>query len=84
MVRTTPQFPESLRKRGVKGSAIVSVVVTPEGKVTDAHVVSADDPEFGSAAVAAAENWVFAPARLKKTPVACRLKVPFLFTQASH
>ncbi len=62
-VVVAPVYPLELLRQGRHGSAKVWIAVGPDGKVRDSRVVEASDPRFGLATQAAAEAWVFEPAR---------------------
>lgn len=64
----------------LSGNALVVFTVRPDGKVTDASVLQADDVLFGEAAVKAILKWRFRPAEVNGAPVACRMTMPFTFT----
>jgi TonB family protein len=74
-----PDYPPELGSI-LTGQATVVFTVRPDGKVTDAAVVQADDVLFGEAARHAIYKWRFRPAEIKSNPVACRLVLPFVFT----
>lgn len=75
-----PQFPFELRKKGLSGQAIILFVVRIDGTVSNLEVVSATDPQFGDAALAAVSKWLFRPAQVDGKPVNCRMEVPIVFT----
>jgi TonB family protein len=56
-----------------EGTVVLELVVSPEGKVTEAHVVSSDLPaEFNDVAVAKAREGRFRPRQLNGKPVETR------------
>ena len=61
-------YPFDLLVEGVTGSAMVNLVVRPDGKVHEGHILKATRPEFGLAARAAMEAWEFTPARKDGKP----------------
>lgn len=75
-----PAYPEALAETGRSGSAIISVVIGPDGRIGVAEVKSADDEAFGQAALAAVKTWQFEPATADGAPIAVRVDVPFNFT----
>jgi TonB family protein len=79
LIAPLPPYPDSLRDKKIQGQAVVSFKVTPEGRATEAAVVSADDPAFGTAALAALNDWWFVPAVKDGTPVATPVRLPFKF-----
>jgi TonB family protein len=57
-----PIYPDELKAKNLAGSATLHCRVDRDGNVAAANVVSATDPAFGRAAVAAVRQWKFAPA----------------------
>ena len=74
-----PQYPLALRRQGIQGQALVDFIVQPDGSVTDVQVISADQPEFGTNAVAAVRQWRFAPGRSAGVAVRTHMRVPMVF-----
>lgn len=74
-----PAYPTKFAKNKVTGSAVVEFIVAADGRVVGARAVSASQPEFGAAAVAAVERWRFTPGRKKGRAVATRMQVPIHF-----
>lgn len=59
---TTPQYPESARKRGIEGWVEVAFTVMPNGSVEDVEVRNASPADvFDDAAVRAVRQWRFEP-----------------------
>jgi TonB family protein len=62
----------------------IEVRIDQEGRVTDAHVVnnaSTDNGVFASAALAAAKQWIFLPAKMKGQSVPSGHIIKFHFRQ---
>ena len=78
--KVEPVYPETLRLRGVPGSAEILCDVDRDGNVTIAAVAHATNPEFGEAALAAVRRWKFSPARREGAAVAGQLLIPIEFT----
>ncbi|MBI2815278.1 MAG: TonB family protein [Opitutae bacterium] len=74
-----PAHPAELLKSLTNGEAEIECLVTAEGKVTEARVLSASHPRFGEAALEAARQWEFRPGARGGVPVAMRVHVPFAF-----
>lgn len=74
-----PGYPEALKKSGAKGRAVVAVRITAQGGVLEPAVVSASDPAFGEAALAAVREWRFVPCVREGKPVEARVNIPFTF-----
>jgi periplasmic protein TonB len=65
-----PAYPEVARRMGVEGSATLRILVNVRGQVEKIEVEKwSGHSSFGSAAVATAEKWRFAPPRQKGRPV---------------
>lgn len=54
-----PRYPQSVS--GVQGHARISLKIHSDGTVSDVKALSATKPQFGEAAVKAAEQWRFKP-----------------------
>lgn len=79
LIGPDPEFPEALRKKKVKGEAVVAIRITWQGVVADPEVVSATDPAFGEAALVAVRQWRFLPRVQNGKPVEVKVNVPFVF-----
>ena len=79
VVSRAAQLAAALRKAGVKGKAVVTVRITPQGTVRDPVVESASDPAFGEAALAAVRQWRFIPRVEDGRAVEARVNMPFVF-----
>ncbi len=75
-----PVYPDLARRGGVEGRVLVEVIIGFDGKVESAKIVGAE-PEgfFEDAALAAAKQWVFTPAKQRDKPVRVRYQIPFRF-----
>lgn len=71
-------YPGTLRGSGQWGSAVVSFVVLPDGRVdrSSVQVVEASQPAFRAAATAAIANARFNPARVDGQPVRAQVSMP--------
>jgi TonB family protein len=66
---------------GIEGTVVVQVKVDKQGSVTDASVLSkGGNPALEWAALDAAKQWRFEPARLRGEPVEAEVSIPFRFT----
>ena len=74
-----PDFPESLRKRGVEGIVSINCEIDEEGNVSDATVTKATHPDFEKPAPDAIRKWKFKPAKKDGKPVKVRVTIPFHF-----
>jgi TonB family protein len=75
-----PIYPASLRARNISGRTLIYFIVKKNGGVSNVRAVSATDPLFGMAGVAAVRKWRFHPARQEDHPVNCQLEVPLVFS----
>ena len=69
--RVHPNYPEMARKIGVKGPAVLQIVVQKDGTVGDIGILSSPARELGfdEAAIAAVRQWRFTPALKDGKPV---------------
>ena len=83
IVHAPPDYPPSVRARGLKGSLVVNVIVCRSGRVLDADAQwgAGAEPvrELEDLAVAAARQWVFKPASVAGQSVAVKVAIPFSF-----
>jgi outer membrane biosynthesis protein TonB len=54
---TPAKYPAEALGEKMRGRATVRIIVDEQGHVTKARVVSAGDPRFGEAALAAVQTW---------------------------
>ena len=79
-----PKHPEALRQRLIGGECELECVIGLDGRVVYTRVVSATQPEFGTAAEAAVRQWEFQPALRDGQPVPMNVRIPFSFTFTSE
>ena len=72
-----PDYPEAQRKQGRAASVGLVLIIDTEGRVTEATISDSAGDDFDQAALAAARQLVFEPARQGDRPVAA--KIPFHF-----
>lgn len=77
--RPPPEFPTSMRKRGLDGEVVLKGVMTPEGKYEYIQVIKAAHPAFEKAAVSAMFGISIEPATLDGKPIPQVAQVPFNF-----
>jgi TonB family protein len=70
-----PEYAEIARVARYSGSAELTIVVTPEGKVKDISIVSPVGLGLDEEAVEAVSRWTFSPGRKGDVPIAVRLSV---------
>jgi len=74
-----PVYPRELKRQGVTGSALVTFMVTTDGKTDQVQIIQASHRVFGEAAVEAVKQWRFTPAVKDGKPVNCLLDLPVTF-----
>lgn len=74
-----PAYPAALRSTGLKGEAVVTMRISPAGRVLDTQVESATHPAFGLAALAVVPQWRFLPRVQAGQAVETRVKLPLAF-----
>ena len=77
--QTSPEFPPALRGRVAQGTGVVKYFVDPTGHVRLPTVITASDPEFGEAALAAMKQWRYEPPRIDGKPVVVLERHSFQF-----
>lgn len=75
-----PNYPSLARQAGIEGTVLLRVVVGVDGKVESASVITSDcTPAMEKAAIAAARQFVFKPAKQRTVPVRASMAVPIRF-----
>jgi TonB family protein len=74
--RVDPEYPDSLRERGVEGDVLVRIWVAPEGTVMGTQIRSSPNDELSAAAMSAVRQWVFSPSQEPKPLV---IEIPIHF-----
>ncbi|MDZ7292838.1 MAG: M56 family metallopeptidase [candidate division KSB1 bacterium] len=79
--RVEPQYPELARKAGIEGRVLIKILIKENGQVGDAKVIECSAPNVGleEAALTAAKQWVFSPAKKQAEPVAIWNTMTFNF-----
>ncbi|MBM4345429.1 MAG: TonB-dependent receptor [Deltaproteobacteria bacterium] len=79
-IRTVePVYPPAMEDKGVGGAVVVEIDVDLQGKVKAVKVAQSAGPEFDAAALQAARQMEFSPARQAGKPVAVRITWRFQF-----
>ncbi|MGH7727151.1 MAG: energy transducer TonB [Candidatus Eiseniibacteriota bacterium] len=73
-----PAYPEMARTAGLEGHVIVRMFVGVDGKIRKAEI-ERSSPMFDEAALEAARQWVFTPAKTNGQPVGVWVRVPIEF-----
>ena len=63
-----PDYSEFARKAGLNGKVVLKLLVAPNGSVLDVQVLKTLHPNLDQAAVEAAKQWRFLPAKRKYRP----------------
>ena len=75
-----PSYPALARQAGIEGTVLLRVVVGTDGKVENASVIQSDvTPAMEKAAIAAARQFLFKPAKQRTVPVRASMAVPIRF-----
>jgi TonB family protein len=79
--RVSAKYDKSVKEsEHIKGYVRVRVLVTKKGKVAEEKVTESLHPKLDAAALVAAKEWLFEPARLDGKPVPYRITLEFMFT----
>jgi protein TonB len=74
-----PVYPYDMKKQGISGNVNVEFVLTPDGSVRNAFVLSSTQHEFEAAAIQAVSKWRFHPGRRGGRAVNTRMQVEINF-----
>lgn len=74
-----PEFPDELKRQGIEGKVVLSVVVQSDGRVGRVEVIDRLHPELDRLAQRAAKRLRFRPANVRGTAVAVRIPYTFYF-----
>lgn len=77
--RVTPEYPEIAKKAGVEGTIVVKVLIDTSGLVEKVEVIKAH-PLLNQAAIDAARQFEFEPAKQRGVPVKVWISIPFNFS----
>ena len=72
-------YPPSARRGRNPGDVVLALTVDVDGHVSKVDVFESGGADLDEAAVIAARQWTFVPAKKGAKPVASRIKVPFHF-----
>lgn len=76
--KVTPEYPDLARKAQIEGKVVVTVTIGKDGRVENA-VIFKSVPMLDEAALAAARQCVFKPAKQRDKFVRVKMNVPFDF-----
>lgn len=75
-----PKYPDLARQAGIEGTVMLNVLVGDDGKVLQVSVLQTDvTPAMDKAAIEAAKQFLFKPAKQRTVPVRARMMVPIRF-----
>lgn len=75
-----PAYPEAAKRAGREGRAMVEVLVDIDGTVMSVTIITSTGyDDLDAAAVAAARQWTFTPAKQRNKPVRVPVRIPFNF-----
>jgi TonB family protein len=74
-----PSYTDRARKKKLRGTVVLAIIVTPEGNVGDAKVVRGFDPEMDQNALNTVRTWKFEPPTKDGKPVAVAINVEASF-----
>jgi len=76
-----PEYPDMAREAEAEGSVQVEVTIDETGRVIGARVIESDTIQsLNNAALKAAREFLFKPAKQRDVPVKCRIVIPFRFS----
>jgi protein TonB len=75
-----PIYPAAAKAQGLEGSVTLHATIDTDGNVGNISVVSATDPIFVDAAIAALGTWKFSPYLRDGVPVAVQTNITVNFT----
>lgn len=67
--QTKPEYPESAKRAGREGTAVLRAIIGTDGSVVNVTPMTGVDRELSEAAVAAVRSWKYQPALLNGEPV---------------
>jgi protein TonB len=80
----TPQYPELARKAGIEGNAVVKALVDIDGSIASVSILkSSGNQMLDQAALVAAKNAKFTPAKQRDKYVRVYVSIPIRFTLTS-
>ncbi|MEO0114067.1 MAG: TonB family protein [candidate division WOR-3 bacterium] len=75
-----PTYPEAARLAGIEGTVVVEALVDVDGKIIDARILKSANPALDEAALRAASQARFTPAKQRDMFVRVWVSIPFRFT----
>lgn len=78
--QTPPLYPAGLKAAKIQGNALIELVIDEAGETRDVQCIQETTAGFGASAITAVQQWRFHPATKAGLNVACRLRVPIVFS----
>jgi periplasmic protein TonB len=72
-------YPPSARAAGITGSVVMEILITKNGQVAEARLISSPDQTLSDAAMNAIKNFEFEPAKVGADAVAVRIRYAYKF-----
>jgi protein TonB len=75
------QYPEVAADNGIQGRVIMSFIIEPDGRLTNAKILRGADPSLDKEALRVVESSpVWTPGTQRDEPVRVSFNIPILFT----
>jgi protein TonB len=78
--QATPKYPDLARRANIEGRVVVTVTIGKDGKVENAVIFASDASMLNEAALEAAKQFEFTPAKQRDKTVRVKMNLPFNFT----
>jgi protein TonB len=80
VVQAKPRYPDLARRAGIEGQTVVKALVDIDGSIMDVQILkSSGNQMLDEAALAAARNWKFSPAKQRDKYVRVYVSIPINF-----
>src|SRR5689334_21869837 len=77
---TPAEYPAAALAAGVEGEVVLSLLIAPDGSVSEAQIVTLAGYGFDAAALIAVKKFVFTPATQNGTPVKAQIFYRYRFS----
>jgi len=75
-----PVYPDVAREVGIEGTVLLRLLVNEDGAVVETDIIRSDvTPDMEKAAISAAMNYRFKPAKQRNVPVKAHVALPVIF-----
>jgi len=80
LVQAKPRYPDLARRAGIEGQTVVKALVDIDGSIRNVQILkSSGNAMLDEAALAAARNWKFSPAKQRDKYVRVYVSIPINF-----